>query len=172
MKKCYLLMALLALLSCQESQKEINGFGGFDIGSDLSSHKKFADFRNTMPDEYYCNSMKLSDEIGPVFNLSITTENGKIIEVKFSTNEKTNIDEIQNQLNTKAKYWKDLKFQDDTGIFKAYTTSNDDIIFVDFESKNELSKNGKAKHEFSYSNRNEIENNNKLVKSFLNRKNY
>jgi hypothetical protein len=116
--------------------------------------------------------MQLSEAIGMVSNINITTEYGKITEVKFSTNEKTNIDEIQNQLNTKAKYWKDLKFQDDTGIFKAYTTSNDDIIFVDFESKNELSKNEKAKHEFSYSNKNEIENNNKLVKSFLNRKNY
>lgn len=172
MKKIYLLIVVLTFFSCQESKKEITGFGGFNIGSDLSTHEKFADFRNTMPDEYFCNSMQLSEAIGMVSNINITTEYGKITEVKFSTNEKTNIDEIQNQLNTKAKYWKDLKFQDDTGIFKAYTTSNDDIIFVDFESKNELNKNGKAKHEFSYSNRNEIENNNKLVKSFLNRKNY
>ena len=70
-------MVLLALISCQESQKEINGFGGFDIGSDLSSHEKFAALRNTMPDEYYCNSIKLSEAIGEVSNLSITTENGK-----------------------------------------------------------------------------------------------
>src|SRR5574343_57912 len=98
MKKIYLLIVVLSFFSCQESKKEITGFGGFNIGSDLSTHEKFADFRNTMPDEYFCNSMQLSEAIGMVSNINITTEYGKITEVKFSTNEKTNIDEIQNQL--------------------------------------------------------------------------
>jgi hypothetical protein len=61
MKKIYLLIVALTLFSCQKTEKEITGFGGFDIGSDLSSHEKFADFRNTMPDEYFCNAIQLSD---------------------------------------------------------------------------------------------------------------
>ena len=156
-------MVLLALLSCRKSQKEINGCGGFDIGSDLSSHKKFADFRNTMPDEYYCNSMKLSDEIGPVSNLSITTENGKIIEVKFSINENTNIDNIQKQLETLKKAEKEVNFKNEFN-FKSYTTIDKEILFMTIENKNELLKNGKPKQEIIYSNKKAINEDQKLLK--------
>jgi len=163
MKKCYLLMVLLALLSCQESQKEINGFGGFDIGSDLSSHEKFADFRNTMPDEYFCNTIKLSEVIGPVSNLSITTENGKIIEVKFSTNENTNIGNIHKQLETLKKAEKEVNFKNEFK-FKSYTTTNKEILFMTIENKNELMKNGKPKQEIIYSNKKAINEDQKLLK--------
>jgi hypothetical protein len=167
MKKIYLLIVVLTLFSCQESEKEIIGFGGFDIGSDLSSHEKFADFRNTMPDEYFCNSMKLSDEIGLISNINITTEYGKIIEVKFATNEHTNIEKIQKQLKTLNSTEKAVNFRDEF-FFKSYTTMENKVIFIDIENKNELMKNGKAKHEFSYSNKKAIENNNKLINSMLN----
>ncbi|WP_324690408.1 hypothetical protein [Flavobacterium cheonhonense] len=156
MKKCYLLMVLLALISCQESQKEINGFGGFDIGSDLSSHEKFAALRNTMPDEYYCNSIKLSEAIGEVSNLSITTENGKIIEVKFSSSENTNIDNIQKQLKTLKKAGKEVNFNNELN-FKSYTTIDKKILFMAMENKNELLKNGKPKQEFIYSNKKTVD---------------
>lgn len=145
-------MVLLALISCQESQKEISGFGGFDIGSDLSSHEKFAALRNTMPDEYYCNSIKLSEAIGEVSNLSITTENGKIIEVKFSSNENTNIDNIQKQLETLKKAGEEVNFNNELN-FKSYTTIDKKILFMAMENKNELLKNGKPKQEFIYSNK-------------------
>ena len=159
-------MALLALLSCQESKKEINGFGGFDIGSDLSSHKKFADFRNTMPDEYFCNSIELSKAIGMVSNINITTENGKIIEVRFVTNENTNIDKIRKQLETLNSTEEAVNFRDEF-LFKSYTSNKNEIVFIDIENKNELMKNGKAKHEFNYSNKKAIENNNKLINTIL-----
>lgn len=145
-------MALLALLSCQESKKEITGFGGFDIGSDLSSHKKFADFRNTMPDEYFCNSIELSKAIGMVSNINITTENGKIIEVRFSSNENTNIDNIQKQLETLKKAGKEVNLNNELN-FKSYTTIDKKILFMAMENKNELLKNGKPKQEFIYSNK-------------------
>jgi len=160
-------MALLALLSCQESKKEITGFGGFDIGSDLSSHKKFADFRNTMPDEYFCNSIELSKAIGMVSNINITTENGKIIEVRFVTNEHTNIDKIRKQLETLNSTEEAVNFRDEF-LFKSYTSNKNEIVFIDIENKNELMKNGKAKHEFNYSNKKAIENNNKLINTILN----
>ncbi|MBA4155670.1 MAG: hypothetical protein C0512_15145 [Flavobacterium sp.] len=149
-------MVLLALISCQESQKEINGFGGFDIGSDLSSHEKFAALRNTMPDEYYCNSIKLSEAIGEVSNLSITTENGKIIEVKFSSNENTNIDNIQKQLEKLKKAGKEVNFNNELN-FKSYTTIDKKILFMAMENKNELLKNGKPKQEFIYSNKKTVD---------------
>ena len=167
MKKIYLFILFLTLFSCQKSEKEISGFGGFNIGSDLSSHQKFADFRNTMPDEYYCNSIQLSDAIGMVSNVSITTENGKIIEVRFVTNEQTNIDKIQKQLETLNSTKEAVNFKDEF-FFKSYTTNKDEIVFIDIENKNELMKNGKAKHEFNYSNKKAIENNNKLINSILN----
>ena len=148
-------MVLLAFISCQESQKEINGFGGFDIGSDLSSHEKFAALRNTMPDEYYCNSIKLSEAIGEVSNLSITTENGKIIEVKFSSNENTNIDNIQKQLETLKKAGKEVNFNNELN-FKSYTTIDKKTLFMAIENKNELLKNGKPKQEFIYSNKKNV----------------
>jgi hypothetical protein len=170
MKKIYLLIVVLTFFSCQESKKEITGFGGFDIGSDLSSHEKFANFRNTMPDEYFCNSIQLSEAIGMVSNISITTENGKIIEVRFITNEQTNIDKIQKQLETLNGANEAVNFRDEF-FFKSYTTMENKVIFIDIENKNELMKNGKARHEFSYSNKKAIENNNKLIKSMLNRKN-
>lgn len=156
-------MALLALLSCQESQKEINGFGGFDIGSDLSSHEKFAALRNTMPDEYFCNTIKLSEAIGMVSNLSITTENGKIIEVKFSTNENTNINNIQKQLETLKKAEKEVNFKNEFK-FKSYTTINKEILFMTIKNKNELLKNGKPKQEIIYSNKKAIDEDQKLLK--------
>lgn len=167
MKKIYLLIVAFTLFSCQKTEKEITGFGGFDIGSDLSSHEKFADFRNTMPDEYFCNALQLSDEIGTVSNISITTENGKIIEVRFVTNEQTNIDKIQKQLETLNGANEAVNFRDEF-FFKSYTTNKNEIVFIDIENKNELMKNGKAKHEFNYSNKKAIENNNKLINSMLN----
>ena len=163
MKKVYLLIVMLTLIACQKSEKEITGFGSFDINSDLLSHEKFAEFRNTMPDEYFCNSMKLSDDIGMVSNINITTENGKIIEVKFSTNENTNIENIQKQLETLKKAEKDVNYKNEFA-FKSYTTNEKEILFIDLENKNELMKNGKAKHEFIYSNRKAVEDGQKLMK--------
>ncbi len=163
MKKIYLLIVMLTFISCQESNKEIKGFGGFDIGSDLSSHQKFADFRNTMPDEYFCNLIKLSNDIGMVSNMNITTENGKIIEVKFSTNEKTNIESIQKELKTLNKVEKEVNYKNEF-TFRSYTTIGKEFFFMDIENKNELMKNGKAKHEFIYSNKNAVEDGQKLIK--------
>jgi major membrane immunogen (membrane-anchored lipoprotein) len=165
MKKLNLLIVIIILFACNKSKTELTGFGGFDIDSNFSSHEKFTDFKKTMPDEYYCNSLELSKDIGKVSDLNITTDNGKIIEVKFSSNENTNIDDIQKQFLTMEKDGKSKKFENEIAIFKTYSSQKERIFFIDVEYKNEIMKNGKPKHEFSYSNKKAIEEGDKLIKS-------
>ncbi len=165
MKKISLLIVMLALFACEKTTKELAGFGGFDIDSNFSSHAKSSEFRNTMPGEYYCHSLVLSSDIGKVSDLNVTTANGKIIEVKFSSNESTNIDNIQKQFLPLNKIEKSMNVENDIAIFNTYSSKNESIFFIDIEYKNETMKNGKSKHEFIYSNKKAIEDGDKLIKS-------
>lgn len=165
MKKLNLLIVLLTVFACDKSSKELTGFGGFEIDSNFSSHEKFADFKNTMPDEYYCNSLELSTDIGKVSDINITTENGKIIDVKFSSNENTNIDDIQKQFSTFKESGINTKVENDIAIFNTYSSKKGNTFFFDIEYKNKVMKNGKPKHEFRYSNKKAIEDGNKLIRS-------
>ena len=107
---------------------EFRGFGGFDIDTDFASNHKPTEFRKIMPDEFYCTVYKLSDEIGKVSDLKDTTDKGKIIEVKFSSNENTNITEIQKQL--KALIEKEKVFKTEIAVFKTYATEKEDIFLA------------------------------------------
>ena len=171
MRKINLLMVLLALIACEKSSKELLGFGGLDIDTNFSSHEKYSNFRSTMPDEYYCNSLELSNDIGEVSNINVTTDKGKIIEVKFSSNKNTNIDNILNQFLKLNEDGKSIKFENDIAIFKTYSSKKENIFFTHIEYKNEAVKNRKSKHEFIYSNKKAIEDGDKLIKSMASKSN-
>lgn len=165
MKHLNLLLILLTLLACDHSTKELTGFGGFDIDTNFSSLEKAAEFKNTMPDEYYCKSLELSTDIGTVSDINITTDTGKIIEVKFSSNENTNIEAIHKQFLSLNAGKKSKRFENEIAIFNTYDSSNGTIYFIDIEYKKELLKNGKPKHDFSYLNKKAIEAGDKLIRS-------
>lgn len=165
MKKLNLLIVTLILFSFQKPTEELHGFGGFNIDSDFASNRKAAEFKKTMPGEYYCKSIELSSDIGKVADINITTDNGKIIDVKFSSNTDTNISSIQKQLQHLSKNGKSSKFENEIAVFNSYSSNSEDIVFVDIEYKKKILKNGKHKHEFRYSNKKAIKENDKLIKS-------
>lgn len=165
-----LLVVVLSLVACTQSSKELSGFGGFDIDSKLADLDQAAQFRNTMPDEYYCHALKLSDAIGEVSAMNVTTEHGKIIDVKFSSTEKTNLDAIQKALAALEKNGKVLKFDNALASFATYSNKDETIFFVDIAYKGENLKNGKPKHEFSYSNKKAIANDEQLIRAMASSK--
>ena len=162
MKKLFLLPIILTLFSC-ESVTNFKGLGGFDIDTKFRSLKTNEPFTKTMEDNYNINSYKLSDEIGLVSDLNVTTKNDKIIEVRFLSNEKTNIAAIEKLCKEVLHTNKKNKIENEWGTVKGYHTFDKNIFFADIEYKNKKLTNGQFQHEYKYSNKEAIKQNHELI---------
>ncbi|NMH27844.1 hypothetical protein [Flavobacterium silvaticum] len=142
-----LLVLLLVVSACEQKTKSFHGFGGLDIGADFKSLPNAKDFTQIMEDEYNIARYKLSDEIGVVSNLNISTENGKISEVRFVSTDETHtatIEKVTQQLvriNTKTPI--KLDFID------FYNSADKKIFFV--REKGQGLKSGNAGNQTKYS---------------------
>lgn len=163
MKKLFLIPIVLALFSCNSST-DFKGIGGFDIDSKFSSLKTDQPFVNTMEDNYNVSSYKLSDEIGFVSDLNITTKNDSIIEVRFLSNEQTNTAALEKLYKGMFKNNEEKKFENELIILTSYQTADENIFFADIEQKHKKLKNGQLQHEYKYSNKEAIKQDIALIK--------
>ena len=98
MKKLIILLAIIyTVASCENRLEEGYGLGELKLGTTFASLPIFKKFEKILDDEYFLQEFKISDEIGNVSNVVVTTQNGKITEVTFSSTKETNIAELDNR---------------------------------------------------------------------------
>lgn len=147
MRKTALLVIIILLsFSCEKQTTSFEGFGGLNIGDSFTSLPIAKQFTKIMEDEFNASDYKLSDEIGSVSDLNVTTENGKISEVRFTANAQTNISEIEEVLKNMVKSKTDNTF----GSITIYQTEDKKILFAIIKETNTYLKNGKAVTEYRY----------------------
>ncbi|MBF6640785.1 hypothetical protein IVB69_04790 [Flavobacterium sp. J49] len=153
MKKTLLLALGLLSISCVETKNEFKGLGALSIGTEFSSLPMASSFTKVMDDEFNINRFELSKEIGSVSDLNVTTENGKISEVKFSSNEATNTAELEEMFKTlreeKIDQSKLIGVEEGIAI-KTYQTEDKTIFVSVIQYPNRLLKNGQPYSEYSY----------------------
>jgi len=152
MKKVLLAIFLISI-SCVNTKSEFHGLGELNIGTEFSSLPISKTFIKVMDDEFNINRFKLSDEIGYVSDLNVTTDKGKICEVKFSSNEETNIAELeklfQNLKEEKVEKNKLIGVEENIEI-KIYQTEDANIFVSVIQYKDKRFKNGQPYSKFSY----------------------
>jgi major membrane immunogen (membrane-anchored lipoprotein) len=151
----FLFAAFLVLISCENKPENFRGVGEFRIGENFISSPVFKSFTKIMDDEFNARRYKLSDKIGYVSDLNITTEDGKITEVKFSSNEQTSVKELEKTFEnltemkapTKQKaFSKAYKMPD----MKFYTTKDSSIFLSIISYQGRSLRNGRQQIEYSY----------------------
>ncbi len=154
MKKTLLLFAILLAISCTNQKQDFVGIADFKIGADFNSIPNAEKFTNVMPNEYNMRTYNLSQDIGSVSDLNITTSDGKISEVKFVTNENTNtaaLEKItQNLVPFKFANAPVSKSAIKQPQMNFYTTP-DSTLYYAVIYKNKNLKNGSEKIEYHYS---------------------
>jgi sporulation protein YlmC with PRC-barrel domain len=154
---CFLFAAFLVLISCENKPENFRGIGEFRIGENFSSSPVFRSFTKIMDDEFNARRYKLSDKIGYVSDLNITTDNGKISEVKFSNNEQTNVKELKKTFENLTEVKPDSILTAFNKIFKVdekFYITKDSSILLSISSYQERSLgNGLQQIEYSYINR-------------------
>ena len=93
-KLIFVITTVFVLGSCDQKQEEDSGLGELRLGANFESLPFSKDFDKYMDDEYFIQSFKLSDEIGYVSNLNVTTDQGNISEIRFSSSEETKTAEL------------------------------------------------------------------------------
>jgi sporulation protein YlmC with PRC-barrel domain len=154
---CFLFAAFLVLISCENKPENFRGVGEFRIGENFISSPVFKSFTKIMDDEFNARRYKLSDKIGYVSDLNITTDNGKISEVKFSNNEQTNVKELKKTFENLTEVKPDSILTAFNKIFKVdekFYITKDSSILLSISSYQERSLgNGLQQIEYSYINR-------------------
>lgn len=164
MKKLLAISAALAMFACSHEPSEFKGLGGIEIGKDFASIPSSKSFTNTMKNEYYIQEYELGDGIGPVSKLNITTDDtGQIIEVKFSENQKTNVEKIEQSLTSLKPMGKPIVNTDGFEM-KAYMSVDSSVVFMQVISRYSMFKNGLPKREFRYSGRQAAKQNAEVIK--------
>ena len=100
MKKtiCFMLLLLLSL-ACAENSGGFHGLGVLNIGTNFTDLPDAKAFRKVMDGEFYTDRFHLSDAIGTVSDLNVSTHEGKICEVKFSNTEQTDMNQLRNEIS-------------------------------------------------------------------------
>ncbi len=144
-------MAAFAMLACN-SPADFRGLGGIEIGKQFDLIPESASFRKVMKNEYYVQDYKLGDNIGMVSKLSVTTnDDGKIVQVKFSESEKTNVGEIEKSLSALKPIENTLVQIPEDFEIKGYMTPDSTIFVGQTTSRYSIFKDGKPRREFQYS---------------------
>ena len=155
MKIINLLLALsIIFVSCESKPEKFEGFGEFRIGEDFRMLPDFKLFNNTFGEEYHIQRYMLSDEIGYVSNLNITTDNGKISEVQFSSSEETDVKELEKTFKNLVEIKLDsTKFpslrQFKNSDMKFYTTKDSSLYFTLVYQERSI-ENGLKKRKYTY----------------------
>lgn len=169
MKKVLFLVTLLVLsLSCEKKTSDFKGVGELTIGQNFDSLPVSKSFRKVMDDEFFTNRFHLSDDIGMISNLNVSTINGKINQVKFSSTETTNMAEIEKITGSMVKEpMVDSKLEklvkNENIDLKMYKTADEKIFFSVLEYKDQKLKNGQPLYEFCYISKEAVLNNHKQI---------
>lgn len=99
MKFLFTSLAFLIIASCNREPKDFKGFGQLELGSEFGTLANDFAFDSSIPNEHFISEMDLSDGLGKVANVNITTREGKISEVRFTTTPSTNAGEFQKILS-------------------------------------------------------------------------
>ena len=139
MKNLLLSAVFLILISCQGEKKEFSGIGEFEIGKNFLSMASSKNFRKVMDDEYNIQKYKISDEIGYVSDLNITTTNDKISQVTFRGNDQTNIAELEEICKTLIPQNLNVTLLNEIKL-RYYTSTDSSIFFTvtDYEKSNRV----------------------------------
>ena len=96
MKKAALIALGILSMACSK-EKHFRGIGEFEIGADFRSLPSSEQFAMILDDEFNIASIKF-DEIGEVSNFHVTTCDGKICHVSFSSTDRTNLETLDQML--------------------------------------------------------------------------
>jgi hypothetical protein len=126
----------LVLSSCEDKPVKASGFGDLTLGAEFESLALYKDFEKVLENEYHNPYYKISDEIGYVANVYITTNNGNINEVKFESTKDTDTAElermygklIEQKLDT-LRHFKNLTLPNMKFYISADTTTLYSIVY-------------------------------------------
>jgi hypothetical protein len=97
---------------------------------------------------------KLSEEIGLVGDLNVSTDDDKISEVKFSNSESTNMSALEKVINNLEEAQLDKNVfngkLNENLVVKMYNTKNENVYLSVLQDKNKRLKNGQPRYEFRY----------------------
>src|SRR5690606_24045273 len=97
---------------------------------DFASLPISKNFTKVMENQFNTRRFHLSEKIGSVSDLNVMTENGKISEVSFNSNEETNISEVQRIYGNLIRIETDSTLMNNLGlIMKFYHTPGEQILF-------------------------------------------
>lgn len=172
MKKTFLLFTTIIFWSsCNKETSNFNEIGDIKIGEKFSSIPNYKSFRKVMENEFFIEKYELSNDIGEVNRLNVSTENDTIIEVKFSSSEETNINKIEKSFSNFIEEKIDLKKLQlpsiDETPMRFFKSKDEKMFLVVRENKYNLLKNGKPSIEYHYSNTDAIEKNRILTAKMI-----
>ena len=164
-----LLVVLMFAVSCEKSATDFKGFGALNIGETFAASSDSTVFRKIMDDEFYSDRFDLSKDIGIVSDLSVSTDNGKISEVKFLNTDETNSAELEKVLAT-MKYIKideamEKRMDGPEMDMKMYTSLDENVLLTVVKHPKKKLKSGSPVYEYNYISKAAVEKNReKLMK--------
>lgn len=164
MKKFSLLIAVLAIVSCHQESVQFNGFGGFDLGKDFASLPNAKAFVEVMDGEFNLPEYTLSDDIGSVNNLHIITHAGKIIEVSFTANSRTNVAEVKKAFQGMILFGAHEPSKTDKDSFRVFHTKDSTVFMSELVSGSHANA---LQRRYSYANKKGVEKKREIVKKML-----
>lgn len=150
MKKTVAFLLFILALSCSDAGGDFIKMTGLDIGTDFTSLPISKLFTQVMDDEFFLKQYVVSDEIGSVSDLNVSTIKGKISEVKFKSNEETNVTELEKAFGKLMQKSTENDFENDRIRIRGYQTSDERIYLMILEEKSKKLKNGKPLYEYSF----------------------
>lgn len=151
----------LLMLCCQKRDAEFRGFGDLLIGADFASVKHSDKFEETTSGEYYMLKYELSEKFGPVSGVYVVTNDGKISEVRFSSEDNTNLDAMKESCAGMLKV--------EPKILTAYSQlidiymNKDSTLFMGVSKREEGFNKKKLRYDFRYSDKHALEANHRRI---------
>lgn len=174
MKKSIILFIFIFALSCQENKTNFVGLGEIKIGENFASISNSDAFRKVSDGEFFTDRFHISDEIGFVSDINVTTFEDKICEVKFSNTEETNMAELKKVLESLEHKRMDQQLTNLINIkdysVEIYTTKDENISFIVENHKDKNLKNGQPFYEFSYINKDAFMRNHEMTLKIIGKK--
>lgn len=125
-RRLVFLVVFSILISCSKDKGNFVGIGDFSLGRDFAELGDSKVFTSVIPEEHFVQDMIISKEIGTVSNLNVTTDKGKISEVRFIQNDGTNLGAIDNICKNLVK----IELPAGMESHSFYTTPDESIVFL------------------------------------------
>lgn len=142
-------------ISCAKEETGFKGFGDLVLGADFGSIKHADKFEAMSPDEHFILKYELSEELGSVQKVYVTTLNGKIARVKFNTDEFTNIDAVTKSYNDLQAYKPDMSMMPRVEL--DFFVAKDSSVMLGITKNPPFSSAKKNNYQFMYIDKNQME---------------